>query len=93
MQNYYYFCSMTDGSGRHSANVSSDGTVTYTRDAADHTLGLTSATVGQIAKITAVDTNGKPTAWEAVDIKSDDLAMWVNAKIDAKLGVIENGAY
>lgn len=93
MFNNYYFCSMTDGSGWHSANVSSDGTVTYTRKYAGHTLGLTSATVGQIAKITAVDDNGAPTAWEAVDIKSDDLATWVNEKIDAKLGVIENGAY
>ena len=28
------------------------------------------AAVGQIAKITAVDSNGKPTAWEAVDMPS-----------------------
>lgn len=33
----------------------------------DISLGLTSAEVGQIAKITAVDSAGKPTAWEAVD--------------------------
>lgn len=33
----------------------------------DLSLGLTSAEVGQIAKITAVDSAGKPTAWEAVD--------------------------
>ena len=33
----------------------------------DLSLGVTSATVGQIAKITAVDDSGKPTAWEAVD--------------------------
>lgn len=69
------------------------GDATWVAPQTDHTLGLTSATVGQIAKITAVDDNGAPTAWEAVDIKSDDLATWVNAKIDAKLGVIENGAY
>ena len=30
---------------------------------ADISLGITSATVGQIAKITAVDDSGKPTAW------------------------------
>ena len=30
-------------------------------------LGVTGATVGQIAKITAVDANGKPTAWEHAD--------------------------
>ena len=34
----------------------------------DNSLGLTGATVGQIAKITAVDAEGKPTAWEAVDM-------------------------
>lgn len=33
----------------------------------DKSLGITEATVGQIAKITAVDTNGRPTAWEAVE--------------------------
>lgn len=35
---------------------------------ADLSLGITGATVGQIAKIAAVDTDGKPTAWEPVDI-------------------------
>lgn len=34
------------------------------------TLGLQSATVGQIAKIKAVDSNGRPTEWEAVDLPS-----------------------
>ncbi|GEM_PF-7131759 len=36
--------------------------------AADLSLGITGATVGQIAKITAVDTDGKPTKWEPVDM-------------------------
>lgn len=36
----------------------------------DLSLGITSAQVGQIAKITAVDTDGKPTAWEPVDMPS-----------------------
>lgn len=35
---------------------------------ADISLSVTGATVGQIAKITAVDGSGKPTAWEAVDM-------------------------
>ena len=35
---------------------------------ADLSLGITGATPGQIAKITAVDTNGKPTAWSPVDM-------------------------
>nr|DAH36744.1 MAG TPA: hypothetical protein [Caudoviricetes sp.] len=30
-------------------------------------LGLTAVTVGQTIKVKAVDTDGKPTAWEAVD--------------------------
>jgi hypothetical protein len=33
-------------------------------------LGVTGATVGQIAKISAVDENGKPTKWEPVDMPS-----------------------
>ena len=37
---------------------------------ADISLSVTGATVGQIAKITAVDDTGKPTAWEAVDMPS-----------------------
>lgn len=31
-------------------------------------MGITGASVGQIAKITAVDESGVPTAWEAVDM-------------------------
>lgn len=38
---------------------------------ADISLSVTGATVGQIAKITAVDDSGKPTAWEAVDMPSE----------------------
>lgn len=34
----------------------------------DISLGLTSATIGQTIKVKAVDTDGKPTAWEAVDM-------------------------
>lgn len=37
---------------------------------ADLSLGITGAQVGKIAKITAVDTDGKPTKWEPVDIPS-----------------------
>ena len=33
----------------------------------DISLGLTAVTVGQTVKVKAVDTDGKPTAWEAVD--------------------------
>lgn len=36
--------------------------------AADLSLGITGAQIGQIAKITAVDETGKPTAWEPADL-------------------------
>lgn len=36
----------------------------------DLSLGITAATVGQTVKVKAVDTDGKPTAWEAVDAAS-----------------------
>lgn len=42
----------------------------------DNSLGISSATVGQIAKITAVDDNGKPTAWESVNLPSGGDDEW-----------------
>lgn len=39
-------------------------------------LGITSATVGQIAKITAVDDSGAPTAWEPVDMPTGGGGTW-----------------
>lgn len=36
--------------------------------ATDISLGLTAAAIGQTIKVKAVDTDGKPTAWEAVDM-------------------------
>lgn len=42
----------------------------------DLSLGITGAQVGQIVKITAVDTDGKPTAWEAVDMPSGGGEKW-----------------
>lgn len=51
--------SFPDGMAKAVREIPSGGT--------DISLGLTDAQVGQIAKITAVDTDGKPTAWEAVD--------------------------
>ena len=40
-------------------------------DSKQDTLIQSGAAVGQIAKITAVDDTGKPTAWEAVDMSGD----------------------
>lgn len=38
----------------------------------DISLGLTAATVGQTVKVKAVDTEGKPTEWEAVDVAGSE---------------------
>ena len=51
-----------DGSAPLSVNIPSGGT--------DISLGLTSAAVGQIIKVKAIDDTGKPTAWEAADMPS-----------------------
>lgn len=40
-------------------------------------MDITGATVGQIAKITAVDSDGKPTAWSPVDMPSGGGGEWV----------------
>ena len=40
-------------------------------------MDVTGATVGQIAKISAVDDNGVPTAWEPVDMPSGGGSTWV----------------
>lgn len=42
----------------------------------DISLGVTGATVGQTIKVKAVDANGKPTAWEAVDMAAGDTEAW-----------------
>ena len=41
-----------------------------TESGSDLSLGITGAQVGQIAKITAVDADGKPTAWTPVNMPS-----------------------
>lgn len=48
------------------------------------TLGLTGATVGQIAKIAAVNESGVPTAWEPVDMPSGGGEEWRKV-IDAEV--------
>ena len=58
---------------------------------AEHTsnpLNITGATVGQIAKITAVDENGKPTAWEAVDMPSGGVQFTTDETLSLKDGVL-----
>lgn len=58
----------------------------------DISLGLTSASVGQIIKVKSVDNTGKPTEWEAVDIPSAVTDDHINSLIDAKLEAIKNGS-
>lgn len=52
-------------------------------------MGITGATVGQIAKITAVDDTGKPTAWEAVDMKEQVQPDW-NQNDDTQPDYVKN---
>ena len=54
-----------DGSAPMSVEIPSGG-----GSGSDISLGLTGAAAGQIAKITAVDDTGKPTAWSPVDMPS-----------------------
>lgn len=54
-------------------------------------LGLTGAAVGQIARIAAVDSDGKPTAWEAVDMPAGAPA--VTATDNGKFLRVVNGAW
>lgn len=55
--------SFPEGMAKAVRNIQSGG---------DLSLGLTAATVGQTIKVKAVDTDGKPTAWEAVDMGGDE---------------------
>lgn len=60
----------------------------------DLSLGITSATVGNIVKVKAVDANGKPTEWEAVDgvdiweiiadYTATEVASWITINKDTK---------
>lgn len=42
----------------------------------DISLGVTGATVGQTVNVKTVDADGKPTAWEAVDMAAGDTEVW-----------------
>ena len=63
----------------------------YVDDNKPKSLGITGATVGQIAKITAVDASGKPTAWSPVDMASGggENTTWVDTLL-AK-GTLQSG--
>ena len=60
----------------------------YTNANEPKSLGLASAAVGQIAKITAVDASGTPTAWEPADMPSGGASEFVvNGTIGEGTGV------
>lgn len=52
-------------------------------------MGITGATVGQIAKVAAVDASGVPTAWSPVDMPSGVNEAYVTAAITAAIGNID----
>lgn len=56
----------------------------------DISLDITGAAVGQTVKISAVDTDGKPTAWEPVDMPS---LPTVNTSDNGKFMRVVNGAW
>lgn len=58
-------------------------------DELDLSLDITGATVGQIAKIAAVDASGVPTAWCPVDMPSGVTEAYVTAAITAAIGNID----
>ena len=57
----------------------------------DLSLGLTAATVGQTIKVAAVDANGKPTAWETVDMAGGEkpIVKIIDTEITEKTGRFE----
>lgn len=68
----------------------------------DISLGVTGATVGQTIKVKAVDADGKPTAWEAVDMATSDAEVWeelthfvytVNNSVNSVKQTFTTGAY
>lgn len=71
-----------DGSTAVSVEIPSGGT--------DISLGLTSAAVGQIPKVKAVDSNGVPTEWEAAAFSGSSSDYVINVTLDTKQSSIGN---
>ena len=80
-------CEIWDARGRRDGYIaridSRRGTLT---EASDNSLGITHAAVGQIAKITAIGDNGKPTEWVgtklAQEIKANDYPITITESTD-----------
>lgn len=56
--------------------IGTDGKLVTAAGSGDISLGLTSATVGQTIKVKTVDTDGRPTSWEAADMVSGSGEVW-----------------
>lgn len=52
--------------------IDDSGKLVTAAGSGDISLGLTSASVGQTIKVKTVDTDGRPTSWEAADISMDE---------------------
>lgn len=63
----HLYADLDDGKSIDLGNVSGSG-----GSGPDPSLGVTGATVGQIVQVSAVDEEGKPTAWVPVDMPSGD---------------------
>ena len=59
----------------------------------DISLGIRSASVGQIAKIKAIDSNGKPTEWEAVDMPDAQIPVVSKTSSDTEAELSPNTFY
>ena len=70
-------------------SISSDGKLS----ADTKSLGMTGTTVGQIAKIKAVDENGKPTEWEAAAQPLEASGGWASDQISLLEVILNNIAY
>lgn len=86
--------SMTNATSDNVATASlfctSDNVWSMSQDGFDaYSLGLTGATVGQTAKIKAVDENGVPTEWEAADAASGEVKLIASCTLEETASAIE----
>lgn len=56
--------------------IDDSGKLVTAAGSGDISLGLTSAAVGQTIKVKTVDTDGRPTSWEAADMASGSGEVW-----------------
>lgn len=56
----------------------------YTQPSSDKSLGVTSATVGQILQVSEVDADGKPTKWDVLDTTEATLVEAIEGQVAAQ---------